>query len=230
MKRLALPAIAGLTIAIAPAPASAAPPPDTCRNGYVWREARPSDHVCVTPGVRDRTTIENRQKQANWVSGEYGPHTCRTGLVWREAFPGDDVCVTGKSREEARGDNVQAESRQIQARLWINTYRSGPTDNGDGTATTTSVDDIPRLKLSGSHYNFGEVKVFIYYDTGRLYWSGTVKAIPQSGWSGGSWGKRTGKFDCRAKGKPANAYARALDVASGRWSAKVPLRVGCSVY
>ncbi|MFG6194605.1 anthrone oxygenase family protein [Nonomuraea sp. JJY05] len=47
---------------------------------------------------------------------------------------------------------------------------------------------------------------------------------------GGSWGKQTGNFDCSTPGRPANAYARAQDVTSGRWSAGVPVRVGCSVY
>ncbi|TYB54317.1 hypothetical protein FXF51_47635 [Nonomuraea sp. PA05] len=46
----------------------------------------------------------------------------------------------------------------------------------------------------------------------------------------GSWGKQTGKFDCSGPGRPANAYARAQDVTSGRWSAGVPVRVGRAVY
>jgi hypothetical protein len=33
--------------------------PDTCKHGYVWREATPDDHVCVTPGTRDQTADDN---------------------------------------------------------------------------------------------------------------------------------------------------------------------------
>ena len=33
--------------------------PDTCIQGYVWREAQPSDHVCVTPPIRDATAQQN---------------------------------------------------------------------------------------------------------------------------------------------------------------------------
>lgn len=33
--------------------------PDTCVQGYVWREAVPDDHVCVTPETRDRTRADN---------------------------------------------------------------------------------------------------------------------------------------------------------------------------
>ena len=32
---------------------------DTCASGYVWREAIPSDHVCVTPQVRQQTAYDN---------------------------------------------------------------------------------------------------------------------------------------------------------------------------
>ncbi|MFK4036860.1 hypothetical protein ACI2LC_13795 [Nonomuraea wenchangensis] len=224
---------AALTLALLPAPAAAAstaPPPDTCLVGFVWREARPTDHVCVTPKVRERTQVENRLKYTNWVTGAYGPHTCVNGTVWREAFAGDDVCVTPRSRDEARQDNAQAADRRVAAKLWISTYRLGPVDNGDGTASTTSTDDIARLKLNGSHFNAGQVKVFIYYNTGKLFWSGTVTATRNGGYAGGSFGKRTGKVDCSIPGKPGNAYARAQDVTSGRWSASVPVRVGCYVY
>jgi hypothetical protein len=33
--------------------------PDTCKQGFVWREARPSDHVCVTPAERELVGKEN---------------------------------------------------------------------------------------------------------------------------------------------------------------------------
>jgi len=34
--------------------------PDTCLEGYVWREAVAGDHVCVTPETRDQTAEDNR--------------------------------------------------------------------------------------------------------------------------------------------------------------------------
>ncbi|WP_433258033.1 hypothetical protein ACQPYK_22235 [Streptosporangium sp. CA-135522] len=227
---LAVLAVAGFAVTVpADAATADAPGPDTCVQGFVWREARPSDLVCVTPAIRDQTTHDNNVKYTRWVSGPYGPHTCSTGFVWREAFVGDDVCVTPAVRSQARADNAQAAGRKVTARLWISTYRVKPHDNGDGTATSTSTDDIARLKLNGSHYNIGQVKLYIRYTTGRVYWSGTVNASAHSGYAAGSWGKETGKFDCSAPGKPANAYAQAYDVLSGRWSARVPVRVGCAV-
>ncbi|MEW9529685.1 hypothetical protein [Microbispora sp. NPDC049125] len=232
---LAAAAIAGLavtaplTIMAGPASATGDYGPDTCREGYVWREARTGDVVCVTGATRTQTAADNSVKASRWTSGPFGPHTCVTGYVWREAFAGDDVCVVPAVRSQARADNAAAADRKVSARLWISRYTVPPRDNGDGTSTSTSVDDIPRLKLNGDHYNFGQVRLYIRYTTGRLYWSGTVNATAHTGYAGGSFGKKTGAFDCAAPGRPANAYAQAYDVLSGRWSARVPVRVGCAV-
>ncbi len=230
---LAVAAVAGLSVITLPsASASAATGdfgPDTCLEGYVWREARPADHVCVSSATRTQTRSDNSAAAGRWTSGAFGAHTCVTGYVWREAFTGDDVCVVPSVRSQAAADNAQAANRKVSARLWINRYTVPPTDNGDGTSTSTSVDDIPRIKISGDHYNFGQVKLYLRYNTGRLFWSGTVNASAHSGFAGGSFGKKTGVFDCSAAGKPANGYAQAYDVLSGRWSARVPVRIGCAV-
>jgi hypothetical protein len=45
--------------AITPAAAAGYYGPDTCREGYVWREAFPGDHVCVRPWVRERAARDN---------------------------------------------------------------------------------------------------------------------------------------------------------------------------
>jgi hypothetical protein len=90
--------------------------PDTCRQGFVWREANPNDHVCVTPQTRSRTADENRlaQSRRNPGGGPYGPNTCRQGFVWREAFPGDHVCVAPSVRTQAAEDNRLAASRRVR--------------------------------------------------------------------------------------------------------------------
>jgi len=53
--------LGGLSIFAAAGPAAAAGAygPDTCRQGYVWREAFPGDHVCVTPAQRARARHDN---------------------------------------------------------------------------------------------------------------------------------------------------------------------------
>ncbi|HEX4815227.1 MAG TPA: hypothetical protein VFV66_20990 [Nonomuraea sp.] len=108
-------AAAGLTVSATAVPASAAGAPDTCVSGFVWREARPSDHVCVTPQVREQVRRDNQVRLSRWVSGPYGPHTCISGYVWREAFPGDDVCVTPAVHRQALADNAAAASRRASA-------------------------------------------------------------------------------------------------------------------
>lgn len=109
--------LAALTLAVAgQAPASADPlpyGPDTCIQGFVWREANPNDHVCVTPAVRSQTAQENQladgRRDPN--GGPYGPDTCLQGYVWRDAFEGDHVCVTPDVRTGAANDNAAAASR-----------------------------------------------------------------------------------------------------------------------
>jgi hypothetical protein len=87
--------------------------PGTCAQGFVWREANPRDHVCVTPQVRDQTRRDNAQAAARRSpnGGPYGPDTCTQGFVWREAFSGDHICVTPQAREQAVRDNNAVRDR-----------------------------------------------------------------------------------------------------------------------
>lgn len=97
----------------APPPAAGKPSPaGTCISGYVWREANPSDHVCVTPGVRGQTAQDNAAAAGRVdPKGASGPNSCKQGFVWRNAYPGDAVCVTINVRNEASADNAAASSR-----------------------------------------------------------------------------------------------------------------------
>jgi hypothetical protein len=102
---------------------------DHCLEGFVWREASPSDHVCVTPAVRQQARNDNAQSASrrNPGGGPSGPDTCVQGFVWREAFSGDHVCVTPEVRSQARSDNAIANSRHNPARSVFgpNTCKSG---------------------------------------------------------------------------------------------------------
>ena len=40
-------------------PSGGAYGPDTCRNGYVWRDGTEGDHVCVTPAERTQAAEQN---------------------------------------------------------------------------------------------------------------------------------------------------------------------------
>jgi len=81
---------------------------DECASGYVWRDTRTADHVCVTSASRDLVARENRAARQRWTAGAYGPHTCIQGYVWREASKGDHVCVTPERRDQVRKENRTA--------------------------------------------------------------------------------------------------------------------------
>ncbi len=86
--------------------------PDSCVNGYVWREAFQGDLVCVTPDVRTQAANDNSQASSRVdPNAAYGPDACLTGYVWREAFQGDLVCVTPDVRAQAADDNNHASER-----------------------------------------------------------------------------------------------------------------------
>jgi hypothetical protein len=103
--------IAGLVIVTSTSRAEDA----TCKSGYVWRVARPSDLVCVTPESRSRVAEENRVASSRIQpgGGASGPFTCLPGFVWREAFEGDIVCVTPEVRTLVREENRVAASRRV---------------------------------------------------------------------------------------------------------------------
>ncbi|MGW0159869.1 hypothetical protein ACWDUN_11150 [Mycobacterium sp. NPDC003323] len=96
------------------APVSAQPyGPDTCTSGFVWREARPGDRVCVTPAERDAVAQQNANFGANRdPNAGYGPLGCAQGFVWREAFDGDAFCVPPGFRQQMFGANAAANSRK----------------------------------------------------------------------------------------------------------------------
>ena len=100
-----------------------------CKQGYVWREARPSDRVCVTPAVRTQTRADNAAAASRRQpgGGAYGPDTCRQGYVWREAFYNDHVCVVPARRTQARQDNDSADARRNPSRdvFGPNTCKNG---------------------------------------------------------------------------------------------------------
>jgi len=104
----------GMLLLLVPVPALAEDyGPDTCKSGFVWREAYPGDHVCVEPQKRSEAAEDNRRaaSRRSPTGGAYGPNTCRAGFVWREARQGDLVCVTPETRAQTSADNQGAGSR-----------------------------------------------------------------------------------------------------------------------
>jgi hypothetical protein len=83
---------------------------DTCVDGYVWRQASASDHVCVVPRSRDDARRDNAlaASRVSRTDRTYGPDTCIPGYVWREAFPNDHVCVPPATRTRTLNENADA--------------------------------------------------------------------------------------------------------------------------
>jgi hypothetical protein len=111
-----------------------------CLPGYVWRTARASDLVCVTPATRQQTLADNAAAPGRTLPNGY----CVSGYVWRNAFNGDGVCVTPATRSQAQDDNAAHGSRVNPARnvLGPNTCSSGFVwrngDAGDFVCVTPS--------------------------------------------------------------------------------------------
>lgn len=88
--------------------------PDTCQDGYVWREAFAGDHVCVLPETRQQAAIDNERASSRVdPNGAFGSKSCIAGYVWREARPGDDVCVSEATRQQVIADNAVALGRRL---------------------------------------------------------------------------------------------------------------------
>jgi len=86
--------------------------PDTCKEGYVWREARPEDHVCVRPARRAQAQRENAlaSSRRHLFLGSY---RCIPGFVERKAFPGDNVCVTPERRRQVAQENREGPRHRV---------------------------------------------------------------------------------------------------------------------
>ncbi len=112
-----LAALSFSTLLSAPVQAEGAYGADTCKNGFVWREAFSEDTVCVTPAERTKARKQNAKHnlRRNPSGGAYGPNTCRNGYVWRDATEGDEICVTPADRDQAATQNALAPERYENA-------------------------------------------------------------------------------------------------------------------
>jgi hypothetical protein len=133
---------------------------DRCLQGYVWREATPSDHVCVTGGTRSQARADNAAAASRRAGGgAYGPDTCIQGYVWREAVANDHVCVTGNVRTQARADNQAAWSRSLpQTTYGPNTCKPGYVWREADASDWVCVDGAVRDRTRAENANPGAHK------------------------------------------------------------------------
>ncbi len=94
--------------------------PDTCKDGFVWREAIENDRVCVVPEARAQAVKDNAnaasRREPN--GGASGPDTCQIGFVWREVVPSDHVCVLPQIRDQTTLENSKFEDNRARGSLW----------------------------------------------------------------------------------------------------------------
>jgi hypothetical protein len=200
--------------------------PDTCLNGFVWRGAIPTDHVCVTTAIRTQTAADNAQADARRDpnGGPYGPDTCLQGYVWRGVVATDHVCVTPATRSQVAVDNAQAAARRNDVRIAVNTWIPN-TGSCDGDVCTKTSDDAPRYRVIADRLNVGSAFIGLYrLSDGRRLWSRWV-TVPGKGGPGGVLSYRTDRLRCSG---PSNAYFRVMDGSSHRWSARVNVATGCA--
>ena len=198
---------------------------DTCLQGYVWRGAIPTDHVCVTPLVRMQTAQENDQAAAHRDPAR--PDTCLNGYVWREAVAGDHVCVFPARRQQARDDNAQVAARRNSLHVWLTRYRpSQPPCTGSPCSLHS--DDAQRYRVRADHINVGNAIVLVRWsDRGQVKtrsWSRPVAQNPDA--PGGLLVFASGMLRCPSE--PVNGYFAVRDPVSLQWSAHVPVRTGCA--
>src|SRR3954454_10350125 len=114
-------AASALRGASVPASAAGDRGPLTCLDGYVWRQATPSDRVCVTPAARVQTARDNAlaSSRSSTTPGPFGPDLCAPGYLWREALPGDRVCVTPATWQQVHDDNLTAGARRNALRVKV---------------------------------------------------------------------------------------------------------------
>ena len=200
-------------LAGASAPASAAGDhgPLTCLDGYVWRQATPRDHVCVTPEVRAQTAQDNRlaPSRASATATTFGPDLCGPGYVWREAVPGDHVCVAPATWQQVHDDNLTAGARRNALRVKIER----------DAATRT-------YRVHADGINVGVARVAIFRPgraTPARSWS--VAARPSAMGPGGELWLDTRLPVCTTH---PNAILRVRDPSSLRWSSSRRIATGCT--
>jgi hypothetical protein len=196
-----------------PASAAGSHGPLTCLDGFVWRQATPRDHVCVTPEVAAQTAGDNAlaPTRRSATSSTFGPDLCVAGFVWREALPGDRVCVAPGTWQQVHDDNLTAGARRNALRVRIGT-------TADGT--------MLRYWVQADGINVGIARVALFWPgQAKPAMSWPVRARPRSTAPGGELFVQTRLPVC---GNRSNAIIRVRDPRSLRWSSSRPVATGCA--
>ena len=178
--------------------------PNTCLNGFVWREAFSGDAVCVSPATRTRAAQDNAAAASRRdPSAGYGPLGCKSGFVWREARASDLVCVTPAIRTQAKADNAAAAQRRNSLNISTSRYARYGTW---------------RFQVNVTNINNGHALVVLFRSNGTKIksWSANV--------TGNRLALRTERPDCE---RAADTYFAVKDPSSGRWSQRKYVSANC---
>jgi hypothetical protein len=186
--------------------------PLTCLDGFVWRQATPRDHVCVTPEVHAQTAGDNAlaPTRTSATGGTFGPDLCVAGFVWRDALPGDRVCVTPATWQQVHDDNLTAGARRNALRV-----RVGTTD-----------DRTPRCWVHVDGINVGLARVGLFAPAAtkpRKTWPARARR-----WPAGPGGVLFYKTKLPRCGPRPDSVIRVQDPSSLRWSSPRPVATGCA--
>lgn len=195
-----------------PASAAGSHGPLTCLDGFVWRQATPRDHVCVTPALHAQTARDNAlaPTRRSATPGTFGPDLCIAGFVRREALPGDRVCVAPATWQQVHDDNLTAGARRNALRVKV-----GTTD-----------DPAPRYWVRVDAINVGLARVGLFAPAGmtpRKTWSVRARRNPTG--LGGVLFYRTALAPC---GPKPDSVILVQDPSSRRWSSPRPVATGCA--
>jgi len=137
---------AGVAVPVQPAPPPAKPRPPNpvylCKSGFVWRDAKDGDGICVTPNER----AVAKQQNANAANKSTPSGGCKSGFVWRDAWDGDGVCVTPAERSAAKLQNIKSASRSTG----IAGAETPPVAHPKPAKHADSDDDGKKTKCKGS--------------------------------------------------------------------------------
>ncbi|MDQ1245823.1 MAG: hypothetical protein QG597_190 [Actinomycetota bacterium] len=220
---LATAGILGASLMVAgPASATGDYGPDTCLQGWVWRDAVPNDHVCVIPSVRSLHADYNRRATALHLPGS---DQCRPHYTWRLVQPADHVCVDSRTRRQVLADNSQASARRNSLRITVSSERFGPSETCTPEYCTQTSDSGTYYVLTVRNINIGPAIVRLYRKNGTIKQSWSV-SVPGAGRNPG--GQLTLKTKVPYCPYAMDSYFRVYDSVSTRWSAPRSASTGCS--
>jgi hypothetical protein len=209
------------------APAAAADyGPDSCLNGWVWRDAIDGDHVCVSGETRDQAALDNALAEER-RDPDSGSGECLFGYVWREVVSSDHVCVTWETRLQVLDDNARAADRRASLDIRISTWTRPPPPPCTASVCVDPPLSGPQYQVNGDHFNAGGAVLIVFRKPdGSTFTTGSTTARQAPDRVDGNFSWRSDVGVCPADVPGAIVVTvQAFDAVSERWSPEVGVTV-----